>query len=180
VPFEFLLWLSWLRTAGTGFPKPADALLPGFGTHPAFTHSIDKLASGFRAGYTPIGHTSVTALNLRGINPRRRRSIALNRAPNKQGASTGAPETTSMIWLTRLNSHPLAINSDLIKTVEQAPDTVLTLVNGEKIIVRESAQEVLSRVLTFRRSILRGIFPVLDRIGAASPQAEVAEEQVKR
>jgi flagellar protein FlbD len=37
-----------------------------------------------------------------------------------------------MIWLTRLNSHPLAVNSDLIKFVEQAPDTVLTLVNGEK------------------------------------------------
>ena len=41
-----------------------------------------------------------------------------------------------MIRLTRLNNQPLVINSDLIKFVENAPDTVLTLVNGEKIIVR--------------------------------------------
>jgi uncharacterized protein YlzI (FlbEa/FlbD family) len=62
-----------------------------------------------------------------------------------------------MIQLTRLNSHPLAVNSDLIKFVEQAPDTVITLVTGEKIVVRESAQEVLDRVVEFRRSVLQGI-----------------------
>ena len=70
-----------------------------------------------------------------------------------------------MIWLTRLNTHPLAINSDLIKSPSrQSPDTVLTLVNGEKIIVRESAEEVLSRVIAFRRSVLQGIFPGLEKI----------------
>ena len=62
-----------------------------------------------------------------------------------------------MIQLTRLNNHPLTVNSDLIKFVEQAPDTVLTLVNGEKIVVRESAQDVLERVVQFRRSVLQGI-----------------------
>jgi uncharacterized protein YlzI (FlbEa/FlbD family) len=62
-----------------------------------------------------------------------------------------------MIQLTRLNNHPLTVNSDLIKFVEQAPDTVLTLVNGEKIVVRESAQDVLDRVVQFRRSVLQGI-----------------------
>jgi flagellar protein FlbD len=62
-----------------------------------------------------------------------------------------------MIQLTRLNNHPLAVNSDLIKFVEQAPDTVITLVNGEKIVVRENAQEVLERVVQFRRSVLQGI-----------------------
>ena len=62
-----------------------------------------------------------------------------------------------MIQLTRLNSHPLTVNSDLIKFVEQAPDTVITLVNGEKIVVRESAQEVLERIVEFRRSVLQGI-----------------------
>jgi len=62
-----------------------------------------------------------------------------------------------MIQLTRLNNHPLAVNSDLIKFVEQAPDTVITLVNGEKIVVREGAQEVLERVIQFRRSVLQGI-----------------------
>jgi flagellar protein FlbD len=59
-----------------------------------------------------------------------------------------------MIQLTRLNNQPLAVNADLIKFVEQAPDTVLTLVTGEKLVVRESAKEVLDRILEFRRSIL--------------------------
>ena len=62
-----------------------------------------------------------------------------------------------MIQLTRLNSHPLVVNSDLIKFVEQAPDTVITLVNGDKIVVRENAQDVLERVVQFRRSVLQGI-----------------------
>ncbi|MGO8984919.1 MAG: flagellar FlbD family protein [Terriglobales bacterium] len=61
-----------------------------------------------------------------------------------------------MIQLTRLNNHALAVNSDLIKFVEQAPDTVITLLSGEKIVVRESAQDVLERVVQFRRSVLHG------------------------
>jgi flagellar protein FlbD len=62
-----------------------------------------------------------------------------------------------MIQLTRLNNHALAVNSDFIKFVEQAPDTVITLINGEKIVVRESAQDVLERVVQFRRAVLQGI-----------------------
>lgn len=64
-----------------------------------------------------------------------------------------------MIQLTRLNNKPLAVNSDLIKFVEQAPDTVITLINGEKIVVRENAEQVLQRILQFRREILRGAWP---------------------
>ena len=45
---------------------------------------------------------------------------------------------TLVIQLTRLNGNPIALNSDLIKFVENAPDTVITLINGEKIIVRET------------------------------------------
>lgn len=73
-----------------------------------------------------------------------------------------------MIQLTRLNNHPLVVNSDLIKFVEQAPDTVITLVNGDKIVVRESAQDVLERVVQFRRSVLQGITLCSDN-GAAVP-----------
>ncbi|HXY78121.1 MAG TPA: flagellar FlbD family protein [Candidatus Acidoferrales bacterium] len=62
-----------------------------------------------------------------------------------------------MIQLTRLNSKPLMVNSDLIKFVEQSPDTLVTLITGEKIVVRERAEEVLARVIDFRRSVLRGI-----------------------
>src|SRR6202163_3227930 len=63
----------------------------------------------------------------------------------------------NMIHLTRLNNHPLVVNSDLIKFVEQSPDTVITLLSGEKIVVRESAPDVLERVVQFRRSVLQGI-----------------------
>jgi flagellar protein FlbD len=74
-----------------------------------------------------------------------------------------------MIQLTRLNNHPLAVNSDLIKFVEQAPDTVITLVNGDKIVVLESAQEVLERVVQFRRSVLQGIMLWWDNRSALPP-----------
>jgi len=77
-----------------------------------------------------------------------------------------------MIQLTRLNHHPLALNSDLIKFVEQAPDTVITLLNGEKIVVRESAQEVLQRVVEFRRSVLQGIMLWWDNRAAILSAAE--------
>jgi flagellar protein FlbD len=62
-----------------------------------------------------------------------------------------------MIQLTRLNHHPLAVNSDLIKFVEPSPDTVITLVSGEKIVVLEPPDEVLRKIVEFRRSILRGL-----------------------
>ena len=56
--------------------------------------------------------------------------------------------------LTRLNNQPLVVNADLIKFIEQAPDTVITLVTGEKLVVRESAEEVIRRVIGFRRELL--------------------------
>ena len=62
-----------------------------------------------------------------------------------------------MIQLTRLNNKPLIVNSDLIKFVEQSPDTLITLITGEKIVVRERAEEVLARIVEFRRSVLRGL-----------------------
>lgn len=58
-----------------------------------------------------------------------------------------------MIWLTRLNNRALMVNSDLIKFVENSPDTVITLITGEKLIVKEPVQTVLERVVQFRRSI---------------------------
>jgi flagellar protein FlbD len=59
-----------------------------------------------------------------------------------------------MIQLTRLNNARLAVNCDLIKYVEEAPDTVLTLVSGEKLVVRETTEQVIEQVRAFRRSIL--------------------------
>jgi uncharacterized protein YlzI (FlbEa/FlbD family) len=55
-----------------------------------------------------------------------------------------------MIHLTRLNGNPLVVNSDLIKYAEASPDTMLTLINGEKIVVLESCEEVVKRTVAYR------------------------------
>jgi uncharacterized protein YlzI (FlbEa/FlbD family) len=60
----------------------------------------------------------------------------------------------AMIQLTRLNGIPIVLNSDLIKTAEASPDTMLTLINGEKIIVREPCEEVTALVLAYRAQLL--------------------------
>lgn len=59
-----------------------------------------------------------------------------------------------MIELTRLNGTPMVLNSDLIKTAEASPDTMLTLISGEKLIVREPIAEVTDRVLAYRARLL--------------------------
>lgn len=58
-----------------------------------------------------------------------------------------------MIRLTRINRIPLVLNSDLIEHVEVTPDTVVSLTTGQKFMVRESADEVIERVVEFRRRI---------------------------
>jgi uncharacterized protein YlzI (FlbEa/FlbD family) len=62
-----------------------------------------------------------------------------------------------MIDLTRLNGNPMVLNSDLIKTAEASPDTMLTLINGEKLIVRESCVDVIERVLAYRARRLAAV-----------------------
>ena len=47
------------------------------------------------------------------------------------------------------------VNSELIKFIENAPDTVITLVTGEKIVVRESTEDVMKKVLEYRREVRR-------------------------
>ena len=58
-----------------------------------------------------------------------------------------------MIRLTRLNGDPFMLNPDLIEHVETTPDTVINLTTGHQFMVRESAEEVVNRVLEFRRAI---------------------------
>ncbi len=58
-----------------------------------------------------------------------------------------------MIRLTRLNHVPLVLNSDLIEHIEVTPDTVITLTTGQILRVRESADEVIRRIVDFRRRI---------------------------
>lgn len=62
-----------------------------------------------------------------------------------------------MIKLTKFktNDYEIALNADLIETVEETPDTVVTLTNGKKLIVVESMDEVMRRVMDYKRAIYR-------------------------
>jgi flagellar protein FlbD len=62
-----------------------------------------------------------------------------------------------MIQLTRLNHVPLIVNADLIEHVEVTPDTVVALTSGQKYMVLESAEEVVDKVIQFRRAILSSV-----------------------
>lgn len=56
-----------------------------------------------------------------------------------------------MIDVTKMNGMNITINSDLIETVEDTPDTVITLTTGRKIIVKESRQTIINLVKSFKR-----------------------------
>jgi len=62
-----------------------------------------------------------------------------------------------MIELRRLNDNMVILNSDLIEFVEATPDTMLTLTTGKKIVVKDSVDEVVRKVIQYRRSINEGL-----------------------
>lgn len=60
-----------------------------------------------------------------------------------------------MIKVTRLNGNELVLNAELIETIEETPDTVITLTNGKKLVVEETLEEIVRRVMDYRRAIFR-------------------------
>ncbi|HOB74214.1 MAG TPA: flagellar FlbD family protein [Phycisphaerae bacterium] len=58
-----------------------------------------------------------------------------------------------MIVLTRLNGSRFVVNAEMIRTVEQRPDTTLVLVNGETLIVKESMEDVVAKAIEYGRMI---------------------------
>jgi flagellar protein FlbD len=62
-----------------------------------------------------------------------------------------------VIEVTRLNGIPMIVNSDLIKIAESSPDTMLTLIHGEKLIVRESCAEIVEKVMEYRGNLLAAV-----------------------
>jgi len=58
-----------------------------------------------------------------------------------------------VIVLSRLNGQVVAINPDLVTWIEVLPDTTISMVGGDKLIVRESLEEVIARVIAYRSSI---------------------------
>lgn len=62
-----------------------------------------------------------------------------------------------MIELTRIKGERFALNSDQIETMEQTPDTVITMLNGHKYIVKESVPVVISLIESFKRNCNRSV-----------------------
>ncbi len=60
-----------------------------------------------------------------------------------------------MIKVTRLSGEMVVINAELIETVEATPDTVITLTTGKKLVVVEEPEEVVERVMAYRREAYR-------------------------
>lgn len=58
-----------------------------------------------------------------------------------------------MIRLKRLNQSEIVINAELIQSIEETPDTVITLTNGQKIVVVDSVDEILEKVIQYKRNI---------------------------
>ncbi|MHC1758615.1 MAG: flagellar FlbD family protein [Negativicutes bacterium] len=62
-----------------------------------------------------------------------------------------------MIKLTRFKTkdHEFVLNAELIETVEETPDTVITLMNGNKVLVEEGMDEIIRLVIEYRRALNR-------------------------
>lgn len=61
-----------------------------------------------------------------------------------------------MIFVTKMNSETVLLNNDLIETIEETPDTIVTLTTGKKLIIKESSKEILKRVIDFKIKINSG------------------------
>lgn len=64
-----------------------------------------------------------------------------------------------MITLHRLNNKPFVLNAELIRTIEENPDTIITLVSGDHMVVRESMREVVERSIEYGRHLRRLLAP---------------------
>ncbi len=62
-----------------------------------------------------------------------------------------------MIELTRLNDTKFTLNADLIETVEEVPDTVISLTTGKKLFVKESRQNVKNLVVLYKQEVFNKI-----------------------
>ena len=99
-------------------------------------------------------------------------------ADNQYRSQQGKVPGTTMIQLTRLNQTPIMLNSDLIKFVENAPDTVITLISGEKFVVRESTETIVRLVVDFRRRLLDGL--LFNGLSSTTPQTMPKNERHRR
>ena len=62
--------------------------------------------------------------------------------------------STAMIKLTRLNNSTIYLNPDLIKSIEETPDTIISLVNDDHYLVREKTEEIIDQIVAYRVRII--------------------------
>lgn len=60
-----------------------------------------------------------------------------------------------MIRLKKLNGSEIVVNADLIETLEETPDTIITLTNGKKLLVCDNAQEIIDKVVEYKRTFMQ-------------------------
>ncbi len=75
-----------------------------------------------------------------------------------------------MIKLTRFDGSELAVNAELVKFIEAAPDTIVTLTSDQKILVLETVEEVIDRIIRYRKLAYSSLPEVRDR----------SEEEIER
>ncbi len=73
-----------------------------------------------------------------------------------------------MIKVTRLNGQEIVVNADLIEYLESSPDTIIALTTGKKIMVKESVDEVIERIIEYRRRCM---------VYVPSPQVRKSESE---
>jgi flagellar protein FlbD len=73
-----------------------------------------------------------------------------------------------MIKVTRLDGEVFVLNAELIRYVESRPDTYVTLVSGERVLVRETMDEVMQRAVAYQQSklLLPAVRPALRHVPA--------------
>ncbi|MGP3777309.1 flagellar FlbD family protein [Halanaerobium saccharolyticum] len=62
-----------------------------------------------------------------------------------------------MIKLTRTSGKEFVLNAELILEIQETPDTVITLTNGKKLLVIDSADDIIKKVVNYRQKIMAGI-----------------------
>lgn len=77
--------------------------------------------------------------------------------------------TTRMVKLRRLNGSEIVVNAHLIECIEATPDTVLSLTTGRKLMVKDTVEEIVDKVVEYRRSL----FPSTVEAVLEAPRLEV-------
>jgi uncharacterized protein YlzI (FlbEa/FlbD family) len=115
----------------------------------ACAHTAEARHDGDAVAVRRRARDEVRRVAFRDIHSRSRMASACSRRRRSNQPEQGFP----MISVTRLDGTPMIVNCDQIAWIEYVPDTVISLMNGEKLIVGERPETIVERVHEFRRAI---------------------------